>query len=39
METQAKIRVILADDHEIMCEGLKYLVDRQDDMEVVGYYS
>lgn len=36
METQEKIRIILADDHEIMCEGLKFLVDRQDDMEVVG---
>jgi DNA-binding NarL/FixJ family response regulator len=36
METQKKIRIILADDHEIMCEGLKFLVDRQDDMEVVG---
>jgi DNA-binding NarL/FixJ family response regulator len=39
METQGKIRIILADDHEIMCEGLKYLVDRQDDMEVVGIAS
>ena len=37
METQGKIRIILADDHEIMCEGLRYLVDRQDDMEVVGH--
>jgi two-component system response regulator NreC len=39
METQDRIRIILADDHEIMCEGLKNLVDRQDDMEVIGLAS
>ena len=37
METEGKTRIILADDHEIMCEGLKYLVDRQEDMEVIGH--
>jgi len=30
------IRVILADDHNIVREGLVALIDRQDDMEVVG---
>lgn len=36
MDTEGKIRIVLADDHEIMCEGLKFLIDRQDDMDVVG---
>jgi len=31
-----KIRVVLADDHNIVREGLKALIDRQEDMEVVG---
>jgi DNA-binding NarL/FixJ family response regulator len=31
-----KLRVILADDHEMMREGLKLLVNRQTDMETVG---
>lgn len=31
-----KLRVLLADDHEIMREGLRALVDRQPDMETVG---
>jgi DNA-binding NarL/FixJ family response regulator len=30
------IRVLLADDHETVREGLRLLVDSQDDMEVVG---
>jgi len=30
------IRVLLADDHETVREGLRLLVDAQDDMEVVG---
>ena len=32
----AKIRVLLADDHETVRQGLKLLIDRQPDMEVVG---
>ena len=32
----AKIRVLLADDHEIVRHGLKLLINRQSDMEVVG---
>ena len=31
-----KLRVILADDHQMMLEGLRVLVNSQDDMEVVG---
>lgn len=31
-----KLRVLLADDHEMMREGLKLLVNRQTDMEAVG---
>jgi DNA-binding NarL/FixJ family response regulator len=30
------IRVLLADDHETVREGLRLLINRQDDMEVVG---
>lgn len=32
----AKLRVFLADDHNVVREGLKALVNAQDDMEVVG---
>ena len=32
----AKIRVLLADDHETVRHGLKLLINRQPDMEVVG---
>lgn len=32
----SKLRVLLADDHEMMREGLKMLVNRQTDMETVG---
>jgi len=32
----AKLRVMLADDHEVVREGLKALVEAQADMEVVG---
>lgn len=31
-----KLRVLIADDHEMMREGLKLLVNRQADMEAVG---
>lgn len=31
-----KLRVLLADDHEMMREGLKLLVNRQTDMETIG---
>jgi len=30
------VRVLLADDHKIMCEGLQMLIEKQRDMEVVG---
>ncbi len=32
----AKIRVLLAEDHETVRQGLKLLIDHQPDMEVVG---
>jgi DNA-binding NarL/FixJ family response regulator len=31
-----KLRVLLVDDHAVVCEGLKSLVNAQPDMEVVG---
>lgn len=34
-----KITVLLADDHETVREGLKLLIDAQDDMQVVGEAS
>jgi two-component system, NarL family, response regulator DevR len=33
---QAKIRVFLLDDHEVVREGLRHLLESEDDMEVVG---
>jgi DNA-binding NarL/FixJ family response regulator len=33
----SKLRIVLADDHETVREGLKMIVDAQDDMEVVGF--
>jgi DNA-binding NarL/FixJ family response regulator len=33
----SKLRIMLADDHETVREGLKMIVDAQDDMEVVGF--
>ncbi|MBW7881568.1 MAG: response regulator transcription factor [Caldilineaceae bacterium] len=33
--TTARIRVLLADDHALVTEGLRTLIDRQPDMEVV----
>lgn len=32
----SKIRIVLADDHGIVRKGLRYLLERQPDMEVVG---
>ncbi len=32
----SEIRVLIAEDHETVCEGLKLLVDAQEDMRVVG---
>src|SRR3954451_4615920 len=32
----AKLRIILADDHVVVRQGLKALIDAQPDMEVVG---
>ncbi|HEX8131447.1 MAG TPA: response regulator transcription factor [Pyrinomonadaceae bacterium] len=37
--TKAKLRILLADDHETVREGLKMIVNAQDDMEVVGEAS
>ena len=34
-----KIRLLIADDHAIVREGLRQLMDRQEDMEVVGEAS
>jgi NarL family two-component system response regulator LiaR len=31
-----KLRLVLADDHALVREGLRRLIDDQDDMEVVG---
>ena len=33
----SKLRIMLADDHETVREGLKMIVDAQNDMEVVGF--
>ena len=33
----SKLRIVLADDHETVREGLKMIVNAQDDMEVVGF--
>ena len=33
----SKLRIMLADDHETVREGLKMIVDAQDDMEVIGF--
>jgi DNA-binding NarL/FixJ family response regulator len=35
-KTMNKIRIVLAEDHEIVREGLRLIIDGQDDMEVVG---
>ena len=37
MDKDKKVKILLADDHEIMCEGLRFLIDRQDDMDVAGF--
>jgi len=31
-----KLRVVLADDHELVRDGLRWIIDNQNDMEVVG---
>ena len=36
MDATHKLRVLLADDHAMLREGLAMLIDAQDDMEVVG---
>ena len=33
------IRVLLVDDHELMREGLRSILEREDDVEVVGEAS
>ena len=35
----SKIRVLVADDHGIVRKGLRFLLDRQEGMEVVGEAS
>ena len=35
----SKIRVVLADDHAVVREGMKTLISAQPDMEVVGEAS
>ena len=35
----AKLRVLLADDHAVVREGLRSLIDAQPDLEVVGEAS
>jgi DNA-binding NarL/FixJ family response regulator len=35
----SKLRIMLADDHETVREGLKMIVNAQEDMEVVGFAS
>lgn len=36
MNTARKIRILLADDHRIMCDGLQLVLERHSDLEVVG---
>lgn len=31
----SKIRVLVADDHGVVRKGLRFLIERQDDMEIV----
>ncbi|MBL8290855.1 MAG: DNA-binding response regulator, partial [Bryobacterales bacterium] len=31
-----KNRILLADDHGVVRKGLRYLIERHDDLEVVG---
>lgn len=31
-----KVRVVVVDDHELIREGLKHVIDHEDDMEIVG---
>ncbi|MCA1589288.1 MAG: response regulator transcription factor [Acidobacteria bacterium] len=35
-KTEGKIRILLAEDHGTVREGIKLLINSQDDMEVVG---
>jgi len=32
----ARIRVLVVDDHKIVCDGLHFLLDQEDDIEIVG---
>ena len=34
--SQERIKLVIVDDHRIMREGLRLLIDRQPDMQVVG---
>ena len=34
-----KIKIVLADDHQILLDGLKSLLDKQKDLEVAGVYD
>src|ERR1044071_1401234 len=35
-QTEKKSRVVIIDDHPVLCEGLKQLIDRQPDLTCVG---
>lgn len=37
--SMSKIRIVVVDDHHILLDGLKALLQKQKDMEVVGLYS
>lgn len=36
MQNENVIRILIADDHPIVCEGLAAIIDRREDMSVVG---
>jgi two-component system NarL family response regulator len=39
MEKDAKVRVMIADDHAIMCDGLQEVLERSGEFEVVAFAS
>src|SRR5690348_8159010 len=38
-EGKSKIRIMLADDHALVLEGLRGLIEREPDMEVLGAFT
>ena len=36
MEETKKISIVIADDHEIFRNGVQFLIDKEDDMKIVG---